>query len=860
MARVGKRTKKFQKRHLAAEVKVRKKHQKLAKSKANRLSKEQISVERAAAKVAEVAALRAAERQKVAEGEGFVSGPADEGAEEDLHSLGDSDADLPSEASSLSAFEDSGDDGSDAGDGDGEGEDKDMEGSDDEEDGPFASDNKKLRSAIEKHKAELELLKEKDPEFYAYLQQADKGLIDFDASEDEADEAARENGDELGEAAEGADDGDAQETGARELTMGMVSRWCKAVKDGAHMPKLVLLLKAYKLACAYGNDQQGDAERGEQMALFSSGSVYTKVLVFVLKEADNAFRRILGVEKRDRVTLGDCQKSKRWKKLERFVKLYASSTLYLLTQATDDRLLAFTLRRLRASAVFLGGSQHIMKNLLRGALEIFGNGGNGPRLQAILLIRELAILHGRPILDACMKGVYSTFVSKAGLVNRSTSGHIHFMATCVVEIYGLHADAAYEHAFGYIRQLAVQLREAISEKRKNSLTKVFSWRYINCLELWAKLVAAHSDKGDMRHLVYPVSQILSGLASFRQQPRIIPLRLRVIRALNRLSTETGYFIPVARLLLGILQWPLLLQKQKLSAGEKAPDMSLTLKLPQATLNNAMFQAEVVEQVMELLARHAAQWSYTVSFPELSYWITFSLRKFARATPTERFRVNARQLIASMERTCEDVQRRRDSVDFSPKDLDEVENFAREGRRQGESPIESYARQLEDRARRRHKMQSSEIVTVREDDNEGEEVEDEDEEDDQVFEGLDRGRALVDTEADAEAEERAVSAALEGKGADEDVVEDYVLSEDDDGDDDDEGGDGEGGRRVAQTGPAVNRSAGRVWGRGRGGKGGTGAGRGKSRRSVDRSRMDKKGGNRGKRRGGAGSKLPTRRAG
>ncbi|CAD7697346.1 unnamed protein product, partial [Ostreobium quekettii] len=129
MARVGKRTKKFQKRHLAAEVKVRKKHQKLAKSKANRLSKEQISVERAAAKVAEVAALRAAERQKVAEGEGFVSGPADEGAEEDLHSLGDSDADLPSEASSLSAFEDSGDDGSDAGDGDGEGEDKDMEGS-----------------------------------------------------------------------------------------------------------------------------------------------------------------------------------------------------------------------------------------------------------------------------------------------------------------------------------------------------------------------------------------------------------------------------------------------------------------------------------------------------------------------------------------------------------------------------------------------------------------------------------------------------------------------------------------------------------------------------------------------------------
>ena len=38
--------------------------------------------------------------------------------------------------------------------------------------------------------------------------------------------------------------------------------------------------------------------------------------------------------------------------------------------------------------------------------------------------------------------------------------HINFMASCVVEVFGLDSAAAYELAFGYLRQLAVLLRGA----------------------------------------------------------------------------------------------------------------------------------------------------------------------------------------------------------------------------------------------------------------------------------------------------------------------------------------------------------------------------------------------------------------
>ena len=46
------------------------------------------------------------------------------------------------------------------------------------------ADNKRLKSEISRHKEQLEALKERDPEFYAYLQQADSELLKFGVDED----------------------------------------------------------------------------------------------------------------------------------------------------------------------------------------------------------------------------------------------------------------------------------------------------------------------------------------------------------------------------------------------------------------------------------------------------------------------------------------------------------------------------------------------------------------------------------------------------------------------------------------------------------------------------------------------------
>ena len=53
---------------------------------------------------------------------------------------------------------------------------------------PVQAQNKQYRSELASHQAQLEALKQQDPEFYAYLQQTDQELLNFGQDDDEEEE------------------------------------------------------------------------------------------------------------------------------------------------------------------------------------------------------------------------------------------------------------------------------------------------------------------------------------------------------------------------------------------------------------------------------------------------------------------------------------------------------------------------------------------------------------------------------------------------------------------------------------------------------------------------------------------------
>lgn len=94
-----------------------------------------------------------------------------------------------------------------------------------------------------------------------------------------------------------------------------------------------------------------------------------------------------------------------------------------------------------------------------------------------------------------------------------------------------------------------------------------------------------------RTLNHPLSPAFPPPAS----PRYFPLRLRLVRALNRLSQSTGFYTPVCPLLLEVLGWAEL--KRRPAGGTAgAPDLLLLLRLSKTQLRSAALQEEVVNQV------------------------------------------------------------------------------------------------------------------------------------------------------------------------------------------------------------------------------------------------------------------------
>ena len=62
---------------------------------------------------------------------------------------------------------------------------------------PVQAQNKQYKGEIASHQAQLEALKQQDPEFYEYLQQTDQELLNFgqDDEDEEGDEEEDEEGD-----------------------------------------------------------------------------------------------------------------------------------------------------------------------------------------------------------------------------------------------------------------------------------------------------------------------------------------------------------------------------------------------------------------------------------------------------------------------------------------------------------------------------------------------------------------------------------------------------------------------------------------------------------------------------------------
>ena len=684
---------------------------------------------------------------------------------------------------------DSEDDSDDDSDEDESSEDEDDE--DDEDD----NDDEKTREEMKQHKKHLESLKETDPEFYEYLQQEDKELLEFD-DDDEDDSEEKQKKDEERDESDSDEEGRSNEASKRAktkrkksenrqsgktLTSALVKKLCENAKGGKALGAAKHLFTAYRAACHYGDEEN---ENDQTMLKLASSSAFNDLVPFVLAEAEDIFRGVLG-DKPAKSTQEqydyEPMKSNRWKKVEPVVKSYIGNTLHLLGQLTDASMTSLVLRRLAASVAFLKPFERLTKRVTRTTLMCFSSGEPRLRVSAIVLLRAIAATCPGPALERAVKGVYRAYASNAKFMNANSAENIAFMSACVVEMFGIDQNQSYGLAFAYIRQLATLLRNALAQKTKDAFKSVYCWQYINCLECFERILTAHasnreySSKGSgeqttkdgstsvSRPLAYPVQQIALGAARVLPSARYAPLRIRLLKILNRLSRSMETFAPVAPLTLELLNFSEL-YKAPMSTKAPSPDFTLALRVSKTELRSPAVQDVVVESAFEELGEHLEQHAYSVAFPEISHAVTRELKRFNKKTTVGRFKKQAKQMLDAIERNADYIERKRDDeADFAPKEIEKAKSFLHGEKMEGKAPLTRYVKQLRDRGKERRAAMQAMDVSIRSNKSHGDESSSSDDDDDDGDDEDDDHR----------------------RGDDEEDEDDDFLNGDNDGGDDDD---------------------------------------------------------------------------
>lgn len=152
----------------------------------------------------------------------------------------------------------------------------------------------------------------------------------------------------------------------KQLTSASVDSWCELVKEKQSVPALTCLLNAYRVACLSGSESYSVSGFVLSHGIQKS-EIFCKILMFILREADKTFRKLLGIPSSSfrKETVLEIKNTTKWKSIRPLIKSYLRSTLLLLNQVTDSEILSFAISQLRASIIFLAAYPSLLRRLVK---------------------------------------------------------------------------------------------------------------------------------------------------------------------------------------------------------------------------------------------------------------------------------------------------------------------------------------------------------------------------------------------------------------------------------------------------------------------------------------------------------------
>jgi nucleolar complex protein 2 len=386
--------------------------------------------------------------------------------------------------------------------------------------------------------------------------------------------------------------------------------------------------------------------------------------------------------------------SKKFSTLTPLLKSHTVSIQHLLENLSDAATLRMTLESLLGLLPYILSFKKIVRELTKVVSGVWADSANNEmtRLSAFLVLRRLLVISDAGIREAVLKQAYQGLVKGARNTTVHTIQGINLMKNTASELWGIDASVGYTTGFAFIRQLAIHLRNSITNKTKDSYKAVYNWQYVHSLDFWSRVVAAHCESlreaeagkpSPLRPLIYPIVQVTLGAMRLIPTAQYFPLRFQLVRSLLRISSATATYIPLAPALIEVLN-SAEMKKQPKPSTLKTLDFSIAIRATKAYLRTRVYQDGVAEQVAELLGEFFILWTKNIAFPELALPVVVMLKRWVKAMTKKtggnrNAKINSliALLVQKLEANSRWVEEKRSKVDFAPNNRAGVEGFLKD---------------------------------------------------------------------------------------------------------------------------------------------------------------------------------------
>ncbi|KAI1348429.1 Noc2p family-domain-containing protein [Xylaria sp. FL0043] len=616
----------------------------------------------------------------------------------------------------------------------------------------------------------MEALAKDDPEFYKFLKENDPEALDFDDADlAEVDElsASEEDDDTPKKKRKKSTQPDKTETVSHDddLSKEMVARWRTSLTENHSLKAARQVVLAFRSA-AHLNEDDDDQERKMPYTI-SSPEVFHDVLIVALKQIPEVIQHHIPVKESASGKVYVPTESKKFRPLSMLLRSFTSSILHMLPTLSDDATLKLTLSAITPLVPYLLTFRKLLKNLIKTVVGFWSQttSSETTRITAFLVLRRLVVIGDKGVREAVLKATYQGLIAGSRVTNVNTIQGINLMKNSAAELWGLDQSIGYTTAYNFIRQLAIHLRNSIVHNQNESYKHVYNWQYIHSLDFWSCVLSEHCNsireaeagkESQLRLLIYPLVQVTLGAMRLIPTATYFPLRFHMIRSLLRISRSTGTYIPLASVLLEVLNSAEMRRSPK-QATLKALDFQVAYKAPKSYLRTRVYQDGVGEQVVDLFAEYFVLWSTNIAFPEfalpviimLKRWLKQS-RKKASGNNNGKLRSGLVLLVQKLEANAKFIETKRAKVDFAPRDRAQVDAFLKDFPWE-KTPVGAYvvaqrkagaekakmmeeARKEDERKRKEEEQEAleenaAEMESDEEDDEEDEEMEDLDGEED-----------------------------------------------------------------------------------------------------------------------------------